>query len=138
MCMGERAKCNGAEQEGLCPNAENTAGCQQIPHLCSGLCLQSGEGYWLLGWGRLCSALCVCQLQCLVFCLHWCSEHREGLTCLSVVLLVSLGWGFSAVFCYLSNRELWTKKELLRSRLGGGSMQAKAEVCRLNRDLLLA
>lgn len=53
MHMGERAKYNSAEQEELCPNTENTAGCQQIstPVLqpFRSVCLQSGRGgYWLL------------------------------------------------------------------------------------------
>lgn len=56
MCMGERAKCNSADQEELCPHAENTAGCQQIstPVLqpLSSVCLQSGGG----GYQWLCTA----------------------------------------------------------------------------------
>ena len=50
--MGERAKYNSAEQEELCPNAENTAGCQQIstPALqpFQPVCLQSGGGRYRL------------------------------------------------------------------------------------------
>lgn len=77
--MGERAKCNSAEQEELCPNAENTAGCQQIstPALqpCQPVCLQSGGGgYRLLRmagmgqafvqwWRKRCILICPSQVS---------------------------------------------------------------------------
>lgn len=53
-------------------------------HTCapaSGLCPQSGEGCWDgAGFAQLCVSMrtLVCRLQCLAFCLHWCSEQRRA------------------------------------------------------------
>lgn len=74
MCMGERAKCNSADQEELCPHAENTAGCQQISTpvlqpLCS-VCLQSGGGgyRWLCTAGVEQAFIGLCMSRCVLIC----------------------------------------------------------------------